>query len=473
MQIPDFSDAKLLVVGDVMLDRYWSGKTGRISPEAPVPVVNVNDIEDRPGGAANVAINAAALGADVTLMGLIGDDDAGKKLAEQLDVHGIKTEFSIVSGFDTITKLRVMSRHQQLLRVDFEKSFEQVDKSQQLTQFEALLENIDVVVLSDYAKGSLSNISALIQAANRANKKIVVDPKGNDFSKYSGATIITPNMSEFETAFGYSDSEQGLLELASSARQSHGIDNILLTRSEQGMTLFADGLSQHNPALAKEVYDVTGAGDTVVSTLASALAVGADMSLACQLANHAAGVVVGKLGTSAVTPTELAIAINSHKAIDGGVMSLAQLSLSLEQAKKRGEKIVFTNGCFDILHAGHVSYLQEAADLGDRLVVAVNSDASVERLKGKGRPINSVKRRMAVLAGLQSVDWVVEFEEDTPFNVISTLLPDVLVKGGDYQLQDIVGGDVVRENGGDVFSLSFADGISTTAIITQILGNPQ
>jgi len=406
-------------------------------------------------------------------MGLVGNDDAGLKLGEQLSVHGVTTKFTSVNDFDTITKLRVMSRNQQLLRVDFEKSFSHVDKSEQLSHFEQLVHGADVVILSDYAKGSLSHIGQLIEIAKRANKKIVVDPKGSDFSKYRHATIITPNMSEFEDAFGSADNEQTLLELATQARETHELDNILVTRSEKGMTLFSKNLTQHSPALAKEVYDVTGAGDTVVSTLACALAVEADTSLACQLANHAAGVVVGKLGTSAITPTELAIAVNSHKAIDGGVMSREQLPLSIEQAKKRGEKIVFTNGCFDILHAGHVSYLQEAADLGDRLIVAVNSDSSVERLKGKGRPINSVNRRMAVLAGLQSVDWVVQFEEDTPFNVIAEVVPDILVKGGDYKPEDIIGGDIVRDNGGDVFSLTFADGISTTAIITQILDSPK
>ncbi|MFC4700162.1 bifunctional D-glycero-beta-D-manno-heptose-7-phosphate kinase/D-glycero-beta-D-manno-heptose 1-phosphate adenylyltransferase HldE [Glaciecola siphonariae] len=474
-QIPDFTQTKLLIVGDVMLDRYWSGATARISPEAPVPVVSVSDIEDRPGGAANVAVNAASLGAKTMLLGFTGADESASILSTQLSARNVECDFVEIEGFDTITKLRVMSRNQQLLRLDFEKSFANVDKSPLIEKYKAHLATADLVVLSDYNKGCLSDVEHMISLAKASGKPIVVDPKGASFDKYAGATVITPNMSEFSEVCGTHTSEADLQDLALSCCHRLELTSILLTRSEKGMSLFESGQNggkasaYHLPALAKEVFDVTGAGDTVVSTLACSLAAGLDLQNACQLANHAAGVVVGKLGTSTVTTTELALAMNSHKSVDGGVMNEAQLKVAFKQAKARKERIVFTNGCFDILHAGHVSYLTEAAALGDRLIVGVNSDASVSALKGPGRPINNASRRMSVLAGLAAVDWVVEFTEDTPLRIISELLPDVLVKGGDYQVDEIVGGNEVKANGGVVKVLSFEDGVSTTGIISQIL----
>ena len=478
-QLPDFSAANLLVVGDIMLDRYYVGSTARISPEAPVPVVQVNECEDRPGGAANVAVNAAMLGANVTLMGFVGIDEGAKVLESALKAHHITCNFMATEGYNTITKLRVISRNQQLLRLDFEKSFAHVDKTELLARFTAQLANINVVVLSDYAKGALSHVEVLIAAAKTAGVPVVVDPKGASFTRYKGATVITPNMAEFELAQGPSANEAQLLERALACCQQNELPHLLITRSEKGMSLFSvaghEGIqtvtSLHLPALAREVYDVTGAGDTVVSTLACTLGVGESIELACQLANHAAGVVVGKLGTSSVTTTELALAMNQHKAIDGGVLNQEQLIMAVSQAQAKGERVVMTNGCFDILHAGHVSYLAEAAALGDRLVVAVNSDASVTKLKGEGRPVNNVNRRMAVIAGLASVDWVVEFSEDTPQQLISQVLPNILVKGGDYKIEDIAGGTEVMANGGKVLTLGFEDGVSTTAIIKQIVSS--
>ncbi len=481
-QVPDFSQAKLLVVGDIMLDRYYQGTTARISPEAPVPIVNVDKCEDRPGGAANVAVNAAMLGAQVKLIGFVGHDEAAAVLTTALHAHNIACDFIAVEGFDTITKLRVMSRNQQLIRLDFEKSFADIDKSELLQKYQKQLNNVDAIVLSDYAKGALSHIEALIKAAKQCNIPVIVDPKGDSFARYKGATVITPNMAEFEHVQGVSHSEQALFDNALACCADNELEHILLTRSEKGMSLFSHPSASRNlqaqpqgamhmPALAREVYDVTGAGDTVVSTLACSLAVGASVEFACQLANHAAGVVVGKLGTSSVTTTELALALRQHKAVDGGVLNQEQLILAVEQAQLKGERVVMTNGCFDILHAGHVSYLSEAAALGDRLIVAVNSDASVRALKGEGRPVNNVNRRMAVLAGLASVDWVVEFSEDTPQRLISEVLPDILVKGGDYTVSQIAGAKEVLENGGEVKTLGFEDGVSTSAIISHIVGN--
>ncbi|MDT0593591.1 bifunctional D-glycero-beta-D-manno-heptose-7-phosphate kinase/D-glycero-beta-D-manno-heptose 1-phosphate adenylyltransferase HldE [Glaciecola petra] len=468
--LPDFSQARLLIVGDLMLDRYYQGGTSRISPEAPVPVVKVEDCEDRPGGAANVAVNAAMLGAKVTLMGFVGNDDGAQVLTDLLEARSVKSDFLKIDGYNTITKLRVMSRNQQLLRLDFEKSFADVGKALLQERFEKHIEDADVVVLSDYAKGGLSEIQELLTLANKYGKPVIVDPKGDDFTKYSGATLITPNVNEFEQVQGHADNEAQLHANAITVCEINNVEHVLLTRSEKGMSLFSrNGKAHHLPALAREVFDVTGAGDTVVSTLACALALNTPIDYACQLANSAAGVVVAKLGTSSVTATELALALNQNKTTDGGVLNQEQLILAVKQAQEKGEKVVMTNGCFDILHAGHVSYLNEAAALGDRLVVAVNSDASVTKLKGIGRPINNVNRRMAVLAGLSSVDWVVEFFEETPQRLISEVLPNVLVKGGDYKIEEIAGADEVIANGGQVNTLCFEDGVSTTAIISQII----
>jgi D-beta-D-heptose 7-phosphate kinase/D-beta-D-heptose 1-phosphate adenosyltransferase len=468
MQIPDFSKAKILIIGDVMLDRYWTGPTARISPEAPVPIVRVVDMEDRPGGAANVAINAATLGAQVVLIGMTGQDEAAQILNDRLAAMNVTCQFSKVATQDTITKLRIMSRNQQLLRLDFEKSFAKDDKSELLAMFEEQVKHTDLVVLSDYNKGCLSDPQSLILLARKYNKPVIVDPKGSDFARYKGATLLTPNMSEFEDEMGVCESEDELFTRAQALMQKCDLDAVLVTRSEKGMSLYQEQ-AYHLPAHAKEVYDVTGAGDTVISTLACCIAVGLPLESACQFANHAASVVVGKLGTSTVSTTELAIALNVQGHQGGGVMNAQQLRLVVQQAQDKGERVVMTNGCFDILHSGHVAYLTEAATLGDRLIVAVNTDDSVRKLKGDGRPINNLQRRMAVLAGLSAVDWVVPFSEDTPQSLIADILPDVLVKGGDYKIHEIAGGNEVIANGGEVRVLLFEDGVSTTGIISQIV----
>ncbi|NVK54916.1 MAG: bifunctional D-glycero-beta-D-manno-heptose-7-phosphate kinase/D-glycero-beta-D-manno-heptose 1-phosphate adenylyltransferase HldE [Alteromonadaceae bacterium] len=470
MALPNFNQVHILVVGDVMLDRYWSGSTARVSPEAPVPVVNINDIEDRPGGAANVAINLASLGAKVTLLGMVGNDENADILHNRLSGYGIECIFTRCEGLDTITKLRVMSRNQQLLRMDFERSFVDVDKATLNASYAAHVAACDAVILSDYAKGALSDPQTLIAQARQHSVPVIVDPKGNDFAKYHGATLITPNMAELKVVVGEINSEQQLIERANTLCKTLALEALLVTRSEQGMTLFVpDSDELHLPAKAKEVYDVTGAGDTVISILAASIAAGESLERASVLANLAASIVVGKLGTSSITTTELAVAAGQHSHPDGGVMSEEQLMLAVKASQARGEKVVMTNGCFDILHAGHVSYLDAAAKLGDRLIVAVNTDASVQALKGPGRPVNTVARRMAVLAGLSAVDWVVPFSEDTPQRLIASVLPDILVKGGDYKVEDIAGGQEVLDNGGTVKVLHFEEGVSTTGIIETIV----
>jgi D-beta-D-heptose 7-phosphate kinase/D-beta-D-heptose 1-phosphate adenosyltransferase len=467
--IPDFSKARVLVVGDVMLDRYWYGQTLRISPEAPVPVVKVQDIEERPGGAGNVALNLTALGAKTTLFAITGADTAAESLDNLLTSAGVECYLQKLSNLPTITKLRIISQHQQLIRLDFEKGFH-VDANQELlNKFTARVKDFAVVILSDYAKGTLENVKELIATANKANVPIFVDPKKNDFSCYRGATIITPNFKEFQAVVGECHSEAEIAEKAENLLKLYDLQALLITRGAQGMTLCCRGKkTQHFSVHAQEVFDVTGAGDTVIATLAAAVACGLDFAQAVQLSNVTAGITVSKLGAASVNIHELNRATTLNHL--NNIMDEEQLRLAIMDARTKGERIVFTNGCFDILHAGHVHYLEQAKSLGNRLVVAVNDDLSVKRLKGNGRPINDINKRMAVLAGLNSVDWVVPFSEDTPARLIENLLPDVLVKGGDWKPTEIVGSDTVLKNGGEVKSLNFVDGCSTTSVIDHIRG---
>ena len=467
--MPPFQEARVLVVGDVMLDRYYHGSANRISPEAPVPVVRVSNQEDRPGGAGNVALNIAALGGAATLVGVVGTDATAEDLGARLSAAGVRCEFLVSQDKPTITKLRVISQHQQLLRMDFEQPFAAQDVADLQPRFESVLESAQVVIVSDYAKGALQDVPAIILAARAAGKPVIVDPKGSDFEKYRGATLITPNLHEFETVVGHCSTEQELITKGLALMSELALEAILITRGESGMTLLRPNKAElHLPARAQEVFDVTGAGDTVISVLAASLAAGEDFAEATALANLAASLAVGKLGTAAISGPELRRALHSDSASGRGVMSAEQLRSAVEEAKVHGERIVFTNGCFDIIHAGHVGYLAEARKLGDRLVVAINDDASVTRLKGAGRPINPVERRLAVLAGLEAVDWVVSFSEDTPEALLHEIKPDVLVKGGDYSIEQVVGGEFVLSYGGEVRSLDFLDDCSTSAIVEKM-----
>lgn len=469
LQIPAFETAHVLIIGDVMLDRYWHGATSRISPEAPVPVVHVQQIEERPGGAGNVALNIAALRARSSLIGVTGDDAAADSLLQRLQAAEVDCQLQRVPGTPTVTKLRVISRHQQLIRLDFEDGFEQFDSAALVARYTQLLPACGAVVISDYGKGTLKALRELIEAARAADKPVLVDPKRTDFAAYAGASLITPNLKEFEAVAGVCRSEHELVEKGHAVIQRHALGGLLITRGEQGMTLLRAGQAElHLPAQAREVFDVTGAGDTVIAVLAAGLAAGQGLAEATALANVAAGVVVGKLGTASVSVPELRRALVGRHEPGYGVLTREQLLIAVAEARAQGERLVMTNGCFDILHAGHVGYLAEARALGDRLIVAVNDDASVRRLKGAGRPINSVERRMAVLAALANVDWVVPFCEDTPEALICALQPDVLVKGGDYRPEQIAGYDCVKAAGGEVKVLGFEPGVSTSGIIEAI-----
>jgi D-beta-D-heptose 7-phosphate kinase/D-beta-D-heptose 1-phosphate adenosyltransferase len=467
---PEFSAARIIVIGDVMLDRYWSGQATRISPEAPVPVVKVKSIEDRIGGAANVALNIAKLGGQVTLLGVIGDDAEGEIVQRLLEAEGVVCDFVVEKSLRSICKLRVMAQHQQLIRLDFEDTPIQFDQAALQAALIRHLPKHDVVVFSDYGKGTLVEVASFISAAKQAGVKTLVDPKGVDYQPYALADLITPNLSELKAVVGACHDEPELIEKGRALLAQYQIPTLLLTRGEAGMTLIEADQVHSIPAKAKDVFDVTGAGDTVIAVMALCVSLALPLMEAMYLANLAGGIVVGKLGTSTVSLQELTRAMHGARDSFYGVVAEDELIKLFARAKAHNEKIIMTNGCFDLLHAGHVAYLEQAKALGDRLCVAVNSDASIKQLKGESRPINALKERMAVLAALACVDWVVDFTEETPERLYCNLLPDVIVKGGDYSAEQVVGGDCVIKAGGEVKILQFVDGQSTTAMINKARG---
>jgi D-beta-D-heptose 7-phosphate kinase/D-beta-D-heptose 1-phosphate adenosyltransferase len=468
-RVPDFRRIGVVVAGDVMLDEYWFGPTSRISPEAPVPVVRVTGSEARAGGAANVAVNLASLGARTSLTGIVGRDANGANLAALLRKLGIAVDFVESDRRPTITKLRVLSRNQQLIRLDTEDAFDSADATPLTGALERLLPPASVCILSDYGKGTLGDIAALIGLCKRRNVPVLVDPKGTDFARYRGATVLTPNLAEFEAVVGPVHGEEEIAAQGDALREALDLEALVVTLGDRGMAVItAEGEPVFLPARARQVFDVTGAGDTVIATLAAGLGAGLSLQDAAALANLAAGLVVGKIGVASVTPSELRLALHEHGQGGRGLLQRSEARQVAAEARGRGERLVMTNGCFDILHAGHVAYLEEAKQRGDRLLVAVNDDASVARLKGVGRPINPLADRMAVLAGLAAVDWVVPFHEDTPEALVTEVLPDVLVKGGDYRPENIAGARQVLAHGGTVEVLSFREGRSTSAIVEAV-----
>ncbi|MDZ7686634.1 MAG: bifunctional D-glycero-beta-D-manno-heptose-7-phosphate kinase/D-glycero-beta-D-manno-heptose 1-phosphate adenylyltransferase HldE [Gammaproteobacteria bacterium] len=458
----------MLTVGDAILDRYWHGASERLSAEAPIPVVDVRHSEERLGGAANVALNIAALGARASLVAVVGEDEFADLLRSKLDSAGIRHHLLVDPDHMTTMKLRIISRQQQLLRADFEKILP-VDVTKLMPKFEAGLAESHVVVLSDYDKGALADPRPFIDRARSSGKPVLVDPKFKDFSAYTGASVLKPNLAEFEKAAGAWSTEAEFVDKARALLDRFGIDALLVTRHSEGMTLVQSGRPEvHVPARKREVFDVSGAGDTVIAVLAAALGAGETLADAIGLATYAAGIVVSRPGTSSVSGPELRLEVADALGWGNGIMAREQLVHAVEEARLRGERIVFTNGCFDILHAGHVDYLAEAREHGDRLIVAVNDDDGVHRLKGDGRPINPLDRRLTMLAGLSAVDWVVPFGEDTPEDLIREIKPDVLVKGGDYDIDEVVGSDIVREYGGQVEVLTFVEGTSTSDLAQKL-----
>ncbi len=449
--LPRFDDLHLLVVGDCMLDRYFFGDTQRISPEAPVPVVNITRQDHRPGGAGNVALNVASLGSKVTLVGLTGQDEAAQALSQRLQAASVVADLQKVDTLSTIIKLRVISRNQQLMRLDFEMPPQAVTHQTTLIErFKQHLPSVNLAILSDYHKGTLADPAAFIALAQAQDVPVLVDPKSNDFNIYRHASVITPNLKEFEAVVGRCHSEQAIHERGEALLKAHHFGALLLTRGEHGMTLIEPHRITHIPALAREIFDVTGAGDTVISTLGVAMAAGLDIAHAATLANTAASIVVNKLGAAAVTLPELQAALANRPQSRTGIVNREQLLQAVLLERAKGKKIVFTNGCFDIIHAGHVACLQMAKELGDYLIVAVNTDESVRKLKGPHRPINQLEHRMKVLSGFNMVDWVIPFDEPTPETLLHLLQPDILVKGGDYNPDQVVGAEIVRAYGGEV-----------------------
>ena len=467
--VKDFRKLHVLVVGDLMLDRYWVGDADRVSPEAPVPIVTVSEQEYRPGGAANVALNVVSLGANCTLVGFTGQDEAGEQLHQSLSAAGVDCQFIELQEWQTPVKLRVLANSQQMIRLDFEQKPPLVGESERLAlllnRVEKHLKEAQVLILEDYDKGVLQDPQALIAAAKQNAVPVLVDPKAKPLSEYKNSDIVKPNEKEFAD---FSRVEKKKFpEVARRICGEQDIKNIIITLGGEGMSINDASSSSHIPARPVDVFDVTGAGDTSAAVMGLGLALGVSVHQLSELANLASSLVIGKLGTAPISAPELESGLKL-KMIGRGVVDKHTLIDMVQEAKESGQRIVFTNGCFDILHAGHVTYLEEAAKLGDRLIVALNKDESVTRLKGLGRPIVKYESRALVMSGLGAVDWVVGFDEDTPERLLEEIRPDVLVKGGDYRDEQVVGGDIVREYGGSVKVLTLVEDLSTSEIVDRI-----
>ena len=467
MDLHQLKQGKILIIGDIILDEYLQGTVSRVSPEAPVPVLRPDDRELRLGGAANVASNVKSLGAKVELIGVLGKDTAAKELRELLKNKSIRASLTN-SEKTTVHKLRLLAGQQQLLRLDREESFTKKDWQVTKNTFSKKLKGFNAVIVSDYGKGTLFDVPFLIKESKKKNIPVFIDPKGNNFNKYKGAYIITPNFMEFSTEVGGVSSESDFTNKANKLIKKLALQALLVTRGQEGMTLFKkdrDKIKRTDfPTEARDVFDVSGAGDTVIASLASAQSSGMTLEDSVKLANTAAGIVVGKSGTASPSLAELSISLNSGDS----VLSKPEIKDLVKEAKKDSKKIVFTNGCFDLLHVGHITYLEEAKKLGDRLIVALNSDNSVKKLKGAKRPIHKLKERAKQIAALDSVDWVTSFTEDTPLKLIKELEPDVLVKGKDYKVKDIAGSKEVLSKGGQVKTIKLVKGVSTSNLIKKI-----
>lgn len=474
--VSGFGKSRVLVLGDVMLDRFVYGKTERISPEAPVPVLLQSHETVMPGGAANVARNIASLGGKATLIGAVGEDAAASALGDALEQLDIRAALVVTPDRPTSVKTRFVADHQQIVRVDQEiKGDLGAHGAVILERLAALLADCDVLVLSDYAKGVLSDhvVRQAIALARAAGTPVVVDPKSTNIARYDGATLVTPNLGEASAATGVTGADDTAVQTMAEGLLAAAplLSSVIITRSADGMSLAERGKPVHHlPVAAREVFDVSGAGDTVVATLSLALAVGAALVDAAELANLAAGIVVGKLGTAEVWTDELAEAVQQERLhnVIGKVATEHEALEMVRRWKKQGLKVGFTNGCFDLIHPGHISLLQQARSQCDRLVVGLNTDASVKRLKGPSRPLQDEQARAIVLGALSMVDQVVLFGQDTPAELIEKVRPDVLIKGADYTVAQVVGAEFVQSYGGRVYLAHLAEGQSTTNIVSRM-----
>ncbi|MBS1023565.1 D-glycero-beta-D-manno-heptose-7-phosphate kinase [Gluconobacter cerinus] len=473
--IENFDFGRLTVIGDILLDQYIVGTVNRISPEAPVPVLLRSKHSVVPGGAANVAVNAASLGCTVNLVGVVGPDANADILRTILGKHkGINVSGLVEEPeWSTISKTRVLSGQQQIVRIDEEEvtGFTEQTRQRLISNAQVAIDNSDVLVCSDYAKGVLADdvLEAIIRYARGKNIPVIVDPKRKDFTAYSGATLVTPNRTEAALATNLPvNTDEEVLKVAATLSEQFGGD-VLLTRSEKGMTLWQrNGHIHHEAAHQSEVYDVSGAGDTVLATVASMLSAGQDLDTAVMVATVAASIVVRKLGTAAISREELSQQLLKDVPEAGLLASWESAARTVENWRKHGASVVFTNGCFDLLHPGHIALIKGAAAEGDKLIVAINSDASVKRLKGEARPVQNEIARSTVIGALRDVDMVVIFDEDTPLDIIRALKPNVVVKGADYTEDAVVGGDFVKEHGGRVALVDIVNGHSTTSIVKKI-----
>ena len=467
---------RIAVIGDLMVDRYIFGSVSRISPEAPVPVNQVKKMKEVLGGAANVAANLANLDTHVFIAGVVGQDNHGDLLQDLLDSNGIDYSGVVISKErSTITKMRILGDRQQMMRLDFE-TVRNVDLQEErllISWLTTLCQNgLDGIVISDYGKGVCTGtlLGQVFDLANRYQIPTIVDPKGTQWEKYDGATYITPNVKELSERVGYSikNDDENIVAAAKEVLATNNLQHIIVTRSEKGISVIAkDGQIWHNPATQQEVFDVSGAGDTVVATMICSIAANLSMRTALHMANGAAGIVVSKVGTYPIHRQELIdlwMSLQEEKYTEKVLYSWDEMKNLVQQWKNRGDIVVFTNGCFDILHRGHITYLQEAAQLGDHLIVGLNSDASVRCLKGETRPLVEEEDRAYLLSALGCVDGVVLFDEETPHQLLEIIRPNILVKGGDYKVDDVVG----REFVDSVQILSFKDGYSTTDVVNKI-----
>jgi D-beta-D-heptose 7-phosphate kinase/D-beta-D-heptose 1-phosphate adenosyltransferase len=473
-----FEEVRVLVVGDLMLDRYILGDVDRISPEAPVPVLRHAQRYERAGGAANVAMNLAGLGCQALLAGFWGDDVEHEELAALLDAAKVETSGVVTTELPTISKTRIVGGRQQLLRLDIESSEQPrvQDRRRLWERLEPLLTKVHAVVLSDYAKGVLSKelCEAVMLHARAMGIPILVDPKTPDFSKYTGATMVCPNLKELSDATDVDTAHtEALLVAGELQRKEHELKYLTVTMSEKGIRLLSDEGVYVSPARAREVFDVSGAGDTVIAMLAAGLAAKLDVKTAVELANLAAGIVVGKVGTVPVARHELIALLTPSSGVSSAekVLTLEQVQRRVAEWRAAGETIVFTNGCFDLLHVGHVTLLEDCRGFGSKLVLGLNTDASVQRLKGPTRPVVGERERARVMSALAAVDAVVLFDEDTPLELIRALHPDVLVKGGDYSVETVVGHEVVMAAGGRVEIVPTVEGFSTTNLVSKMKGS--
>lgn len=471
------SSIRVAVMGDLMVDCYMKGTVNRISPEAPVPIVQVTSSDKKLGGAGNVIMNLDALGAQVRVLGYTGDDNQSRFLKQRLLERGVDSQYLIsISGYRTSTKTRITSQNHQLLRFDEE---DVAPAPIEFVRFlaenvDAALSDVDALIISDYGKGAVTHETAkcMISAAKRRGIPVVVDPKGTDYTKYSGSNLCTPNLKELGEAIGYLPaSEDDIFQAGMSVCAKYDISRVLVTRSENGMSLIdgSKGTKQDFPAQAREVIDVTGAGDTVISVLTSTIAAGASIDEGCRLANVAASVVVSKFGAATASAEEILRALVVDCPKHRKILSTYELLDTVERLRSQGKKIVFTNGCFDIVHAGHIASFRKAKATGDILIVAVNTDRSVRALKGSERPINNQENRMALLEAIDHIDYLTLFDSNTPEDLIRSISPDVLIKGMDWKGKPIAGADWVQAHGGTVTFIDLEEGLSTTNIIEKII----